>query len=259
MAVLAIGGTVAVVVVVVAVVVVPLVLLTPQTAQFRATFKKRCEAYGETSHICENKWAAFEQAYVGEDHCGFSEGNYDQLFAETNFKHPCGKTMFWSKTKDLVHEFTKKRDCFVTLEDTLLGSVLDGLEWCGKEGNKETYTQQCQKCQPNPVSSFWKTASTRFTQHACGEASVMLDGERKEPYNSNSFFGGVEVPNLQPSKVTHLTVVLVTKESWGSCTCESLGSLRKDLHQGIGCTCKAVARSHVEQCIEENTPCGACW
>lgn len=43
--------------------------------------------------------------------------------------------MFWSKTKNVVHDFTEKRDCFVTLEDTLLGSVLNGLTWCGKEGS----------------------------------------------------------------------------------------------------------------------------
>uniref|UniRef100_UPI0037E988CB ADP-ribosyl cyclase/cyclic ADP-ribose hydrolase 1-like n=1 Tax=Semicossyphus pulcher TaxID=241346 RepID=UPI0037E988CB len=260
------GGAVTVVVVVV----VLSVLLTPRTAKFKATFMKRCEAYGETSHICEQTLATFEQAYVGKDHSDFSEGNYDQLFAETNLKHPCGKTMFWSKREDLIHKFTGKGDCFIALKDTFLGHVLDGLKWCGKEGNKalsslsasgkkkkSQYEELHVKPKINPVTSFWNKASAKFAQHACGHVTAMLDGERKEPYDPKSFFGGVEVPNLQPSKVTHLTVVLVGKES--GCTCESLGSLRKDLHQSIGCTCKAVARSHVEQCIEENTPCGACW
>lgn len=43
--------------------------------------------------------------------------------------------MFWSKTKDMVHDFTGRRGCFTTMEDTLLGSVLDGLSWCGREGS----------------------------------------------------------------------------------------------------------------------------
>lgn len=43
--------------------------------------------------------------------------------------------MLWSKTKEMVHDFTKKKDCFITLEDTVLGFVLDGLTWCGKEGS----------------------------------------------------------------------------------------------------------------------------
>lgn len=50
--------------------------------------------------------------------------------------------MFWSKTKDLVHDFTEKKDCFLTLEDTLLGSVVDGLTWCGKEGSSGKTCQE---------------------------------------------------------------------------------------------------------------------
>lgn len=44
--------------------------------------------------------------------------------------------MFWSKTKTLVHDYVdKNKACFVTVENTLLGSVLDGLDWCGREGS----------------------------------------------------------------------------------------------------------------------------
>lgn len=44
--------------------------------------------------------------------------------------------MFWSKTKDVVHAYNGKTSCFVTMENTLLGSVLDNLKWCGKEGSE---------------------------------------------------------------------------------------------------------------------------
>lgn len=50
--------------------------------------------------------------------------------------------MFWSKTKDLVHDFTEKKDCFLTLEDTLLGSVVNDLTWCGKEGSSGKTCQE---------------------------------------------------------------------------------------------------------------------
>lgn len=44
--------------------------------------------------------------------------------------------MFWSKTKDMVHSYANRnKGCHVTMEDTLLGSVMDGLTWCGKEGS----------------------------------------------------------------------------------------------------------------------------
>ena len=48
--------------------------------------------------------------------------------------------LFWSKTKEIVHAFTEKRSCYVTLEDTLLGFLLDGLTWCGKNESQGTLT-----------------------------------------------------------------------------------------------------------------------
>ncbi|CAJ1082629.1 ADP-ribosyl cyclase/cyclic ADP-ribose hydrolase 1-like [Xyrichtys novacula] len=220
---------------------------------------RKCLEFPEEKQICENKWAAFKQAYIGKDKCSIIEENYDKLFAETPFKHPCSKTMFWSKTYELVHKYTEKTECLFTLEDTLLGYVLNGLSWCGEPGSNETLTDKCEDCRPNPVNSFWQVASRKFALHACEGASVMLDGERTEPYDSNSFFGSVEVPSLQSPQVKSLTVVLVNKESGRNCTCEALGSLRKDLDSRIGCTCKAVSKSQVEKCIEDDTPCGTCW
>ncbi|XP_041670464.1 ADP-ribosyl cyclase/cyclic ADP-ribose hydrolase 1-like isoform X2 [Cheilinus undulatus] len=167
-------------------------------------------------------------------------------------------TMFWSKTKDLVHKLTKNRDSFITLEDTLLGNVLDGQVWCGKAGNKEIYTK-CGSGEPNPVSSFWRAASTRFAEYACGNVTVMLDGEREEPYDSNSFFGSVEVPNLKPTRVARLTVVLVTEKNGNQCNKGALMKLKNMLTQkGIGYACKEVEKSQIEKCIQESSPRGAC-
>lgn len=49
-----------------------------------------------------------------------------------------GQTMLWSKTNELVHKYTAKdedkKDCF-TLEDTLLGYILNDERWCGKKGS----------------------------------------------------------------------------------------------------------------------------
>ena len=57
--------------------------------------------------------------------------------------------MFWSKTQPIVEGFTSRnKGHFVTIEKTMLGSVLDGLKklykryclgelnWCGKEGSQ---------------------------------------------------------------------------------------------------------------------------
>ncbi|XP_070784644.1 ADP-ribosyl cyclase/cyclic ADP-ribose hydrolase 1-like [Enoplosus armatus] len=253
----AIAIGVAVTTVVIVVVVPPAVLLSPRTGKFRETFMQRCEEFPQERQICEKTLAAFEQAYVGKESCNFPEKDYDPVLNDTPFTHPASMTMLWSKTKDLVREFTKKRDCFFILEDTLLGYVLDGQSWCGQEGSRATFTYRCERCTINPVSSFWSRASARFAAHASGEVTVMLDGGLDEPYSPDSVLARVEIPQLHHSKVTHLSVILLTDQK--NCDCESLQNLRKDLHHGIGCTCKAVTASHIQNCIAENKPCGTCW
>ncbi|KAM9337162.1 uncharacterized protein ABDE67_018468 [Symphorus nematophorus] len=62
--------------------------------------------------------------------------------------------MFWSKTNDLVHKYTENKDCF-TLEETLMGFILNGLTWCGEEGSNETISTGCpgrDVCEDNPGS-----------------------------------------------------------------------------------------------------------
>ncbi|XP_056880114.1 ADP-ribosyl cyclase/cyclic ADP-ribose hydrolase 1-like [Takifugu flavidus] len=114
--------------------------------------------------------------------------------------------MFWSKTERVVHAYNDKRKCFVMMEDTLLGSVLNNLIWCGKEGSNETFTWFCPKCdtyEDNPVRSFWTQGSAKFAEAAAGDATVMLNGSI--PFNNTSVFAKTEVPNLN-SAVTTLAV-----------------------------------------------------
>ena len=68
--------------------------------------------------------------------------------------------MFWSKTKEIVHAFTEKRSCYVTLEDTLLGFLLDNLTWCGKSGSQGTLTLTLQLLLLIIINSCW----TKTTQ-----------------------------------------------------------------------------------------------
>ncbi|XP_030622921.1 ADP-ribosyl cyclase/cyclic ADP-ribose hydrolase 1-like [Chanos chanos] len=145
---------------------------------------QRCEKYNEND--CQKIWTAFEQAYVGRDTCDVPVENYDTLIDTVKQEIQCDKTLFWSKSKDLAHAFTKKRKCKMTLEDTLLGYMLDGLTWCSKPGSEETLNCGCPewtKCGNNPVSSFWKRASANFAASTCGHASVLLNASAKPPYD----------------------------------------------------------------------------
>lgn len=213
---------------------------------------------------CQKVWTAFEQAYVGKDPCNVPPEAYNAFVAAAPIKTECNRMMFWSKTKDIVHDFTAKRDCYVTLEDIILGSVLDGLMWCGKEGSNDTFTTGCpgwSVCDNNPVRSFWNRASAAYAQVACGEVSVMLNGAIATPFSPTSTFASIEVKHFNPAIMKTLKVVLVTQEKGGTnCTNASLKDLQKELAEGIAYNCKEVAESQIHDCASHpEKPCGSCW
>ncbi|XP_008306381.1 ADP-ribosyl cyclase/cyclic ADP-ribose hydrolase 1-like [Cynoglossus semilaevis] len=244
------------------IVVVLMVVLINQQNDFRHTFISRCEGF--EGYDCKKLWKVFQQAYVGKSACKVPVEAYDPLLAEAPIQPACNRMMFWSRSKQVVHDFTEKTDCFITLEDTLLGSVLDGLSWCGKENSKETFTNNCpgwDECENNPVRSFWKKASAEYAHAACGGVTAMLNGSISPPYNSSSIFASVEVPRLNSTRVNSLTVVLVTQEnSVSNCTNGSFEVLQKDLDEGIKYKCKEVALSWLQKCGSKPNPtCGPCW
>lgn len=235
---------------------------TSEHETFKQTFMSRCEGFGGSN--CSQIWSAFEQAYVGKDACMVPPEAYNALLKAAPFTPACNRMLFWSKTKDVVHEFTEKRSCHVTLEDSLLGSVLDGLTWCGKEGSKETFTSGCpgwSDCDNNTVRSFWNKASEAFAQVACGDVSVMLNGSIVTPFSPASIFGSIEIKHFNPAVMRKLSVVLVTQEKEVSnCTNASLKDLQKELAQGIAYSCQEVAESRIEECASSpEIACGACW
>ncbi|CAI5672759.1 unnamed protein product [Oreochromis niloticus] len=232
----------------------------------KSTFFSRCEKFNE--HDCKKLWDLFEQAYVNKDPCNVPVEAYDPLIAAAPFKPQCNKMMFWSKTKDVVHDLTAKRkDCFVTLEDTPLGSILDGLTWCGKEGSKDTFNYWCPECENNPrvertaVRSFWRRISAAFADVACGDVTAMLNGLVNDPFNSTSIFASIEVPRFKASRVKKLNVVMVIqKNAKSNCNHSSLNNLRQSLDKGITYSCKDVSESRIQECgAKPEIACGACW
>uniref|UniRef100_A0AAX7T851 ADP-ribosyl cyclase/cyclic ADP-ribose hydrolase n=1 Tax=Astatotilapia calliptera TaxID=8154 RepID=A0AAX7T851_ASTCA len=288
-----------VIVVLIVIVIIAVVLgltLRQNKSEFKSTFLSRCEKFNQTD--CQKVWDAFEQAYVNKDPCKVAVEAYDPLIVAAPFKPQCNRMMFWSKTKDVVHGFTEKRDCFVTLEDTLLGSVLDGLTWCGKEGSKGTFTTGCpgwSECENNPVRSFWRRISAAFADVACGDVTAMLSGSIDTPFNptrkkapaesgsgrgiccnrledstkdmlwktarDNNIFASIEVVRFQASRIKSLNVVMVLQQNAKSnCTDPSLKNLRQTLDTGITYSCKDVPESRIQECgAKPEIACGACW
>ncbi|KAK2859659.1 hypothetical protein Q5P01_004279 [Channa striata] len=206
---------------------------------FQQTFLRRCEAF--KGYDCQNVWEAFTRAYVGRDPCRVPAEAYDPLIAAVPFVPACNRMMFWSKTSHVVHDFTEKKNCFITLEDTLLGFVLNNLTWCGKEGSRETFTTMCpswRDCENNSVGSFWNRASAAFADVACGDVTAMLNGSLSTPFSSASIFGKIE-DKLHERLSKRFAKRAARRITYG---------------------CKEVAQSRIQECSSNpETPCGDCW
>ncbi|XP_034022607.1 ADP-ribosyl cyclase/cyclic ADP-ribose hydrolase 1-like [Thalassophryne amazonica] len=249
---------------VVVVIVAVALALRPKTHTFKSLFIDRCNKHTKKRNDCQKVYSAFAQAYIEQDPCRVSMDAYDPLVASAPFEPACNRMMFWSRTKDVVHDFTEKKDCFVTLEDTLLGSVLDGLTWCGKEGSRETFTTGCpgwDECVNNPVRSFWTRVSAAFADVACGDVTAMLNGSIRTPFSPSSIFGSIEVVRFNATRVKSLEVVLVSdRTEVANCTSSSFEDLQKVLDKEIKYNCNEVTHVELEECSADvEKPCGACW
>ncbi|XP_021167201.2 ADP-ribosyl cyclase/cyclic ADP-ribose hydrolase 1 [Fundulus heteroclitus] len=231
--------------------------------EFKQTFIQRCQKF--SGYNCQTIWDVFQQAFVNRDPCEVLPKAYDPLFLLVPLKAPCNTLMFWSGANYVAHNFTKKNHCFKTMEDFMLGSVLNDQKWCGKKGSNETYNTGCPNgtaCDKYPVDFFWRRSSAAFGDAACGNVTVMLNGSYSSPFRETSVFATVELKRFEFPRVKHLTAVLVIQENSDTdCSNDSLKKLEKELRdKGIGYRCSAVTQSHLEKCASDpDKPCGACW
>ncbi|XP_057560638.1 ADP-ribosyl cyclase/cyclic ADP-ribose hydrolase 1 [Hippopotamus amphibius kiboko] len=184
------------------------------TAHFREIVLERCDTYprsvppGLRNRNCQQITDAFWNAFISKDPCSAREEDYYPLMKLVNQTVPCDKIIFWSKTKEFAHEYTKGHQGLFTLEDTLLGYIADNLTWCGDAGSPEMNYQSCphwkKDCSTNFISVFWDLLSKRFAENACGVVQVLLNGSISNTFDERSTFGRVEVPNLNPVNVRKL-------------------------------------------------------
>ncbi|XP_015231240.1 PREDICTED: ADP-ribosyl cyclase/cyclic ADP-ribose hydrolase 1-like [Cyprinodon variegatus] len=238
------------------------VSLSRRGNEFKNTFMQRCEKF--EGYNCTEIWDAFQKAYVDRDQCDVPPEAYDSLIEAAPLETSCNRMMFWSKTKDVAQDLAAKGDCFLTVERTLLGSVLDGLTWCGKRGSDETLTTGCpewNECVKNPVRSFWNRVSAAFGDAACGDVTAMLNASIPTPFDPKSIFASIEVKRFKSSKVKKLDIVLVTEmNSVTNCTNKSLQDLQNMLDKGIIYSCLEVQKSQIQKCSSDpNKSCGSCW
>ncbi|XP_016348821.1 ADP-ribosyl cyclase/cyclic ADP-ribose hydrolase 1 [Sinocyclocheilus anshuiensis] len=178
----------------------------------------RCFEYVTLANLnprynCEKIWQEFEMAVVRSSPCDVRVKDYQKMFQVITQTLPCGKLLFWSKTRDLMHSYVAVTGSFWTLEDTLLGFMFNDLIWCGQQERERGFDyQSCPKwsaCLNHPVYSLWKQASQNFAMAACGNITVLLNGSIHHAFNKKSMFGSVELENLNPRMVTHVHIKVI--------------------------------------------------
>ncbi|XP_066135129.1 ADP-ribosyl cyclase/cyclic ADP-ribose hydrolase 1-like [Saccopteryx bilineata] len=222
------------------------------TSHFSEIVLGRCYTYTqvlrpELRHKnCQKIWKAFMNAFLSKDPCDSTEQDYQPLMELTNQSVPCHKTVLWSKSSELAHQYTGiLRDMF-TLEDTLLGYMADGLTWCGDKGSSEMNYQSCplvgKNCTRNAITVFWAIVSKRFVENACGEVQVVLNGSISNTFDKNSTFGLVEIHHLNPLRVPKLQAWVMHDLDGAhshSCSSPSINDLKLILNRrNITFTCQ---------------------
>jgi hypothetical protein len=72
--------------------------------------------------------------------------------------------MFWSGTYGIAHAYAAHGINYITLEDTLAVTMVNGLTWCGKAGTEGFDFETCPYvCKDNKWAdfAFWGLASQR--------------------------------------------------------------------------------------------------
>ncbi|XP_077157638.1 ADP-ribosyl cyclase/cyclic ADP-ribose hydrolase 1 [Paroedura picta] len=195
---------------------------------------------------CHKIWELLQAAFIYKHPCSIREEDYQPLMDLASHSIPCNKSLFWSKTQNLAHRYTKVNHDFFTLEDSLLGYVADGISWCGSSNHPGIDYNSCPRwteCESSPVSMYWKMASKVFAGAACGTVQVMLNGSIENgAFRNNSIFGSVEVLNLDPDKVSTVQVWLmhdIEGTQSESCAGPSIKTLKSVLeNRKISLTCK---------------------
>ncbi|XP_040191156.1 ADP-ribosyl cyclase/cyclic ADP-ribose hydrolase 1 [Rana temporaria] len=182
---------------------------------------------------CNRIWQELTDAVFRKDPCKITEEDYQKLAQVTGQKVPCDKSLLWSRTNDLVHRYTKATESFMTLEDTFLGFIFNGLMWCGKTASPGMNFKVCpawNECTNNSQSSFWKMASATFAKASCGTVNVMLNGSTDGAIaRTESILRTVEIPSMNPNTVSNVKLWVIDDiegQDKNSCNSESLLELQ---------------------------------
>jgi len=202
---------------------------------------------------CTLIWWSFQQAFMGKNPLTIATSDFAPYFQAAS--HPVPRTMFWTGSDklaydpdggiddnsttfydlDLVHELSDGGQHFWTLEDTMWGYLLNGLNFCGADVDQQgstlfNYTYCPSFGSPGSVIIFWNAASQFFASLAKGPVWMVARASirNNQPYliyrttalgNTNtsagifpSIFATYELPNVNAALVTSFNLWVVVND-----------------------------------------------
>ncbi|XP_078071184.1 ADP-ribosyl cyclase/cyclic ADP-ribose hydrolase 2 isoform X2 [Mustelus asterias] len=187
------------------------------TAKLKEIMIGRCFNYLGTinpnagNKDCSKLWEAFLRAFSEKDPCKITKEDYKPFLNMADHDIPIGQSIFWSQTKELILQYTDVTHKVMPLENTLIGFMLDGLNWCGKLSSPGPNYEACPEwnsCTNHSMGSFWRAASENYAMKAQGEVTVLLNGSANA-FRENSIFREIELGKLDSKRVTsvHLWIM----------------------------------------------------
>ncbi|CAL8079667.1 unnamed protein product [Calicophoron daubneyi] len=164
---------------------------------------------------CQELWTKFEGVVTDkklQSTCEMSPNQYDSLVNWLfSFVNKITKPVLWTKTKNIVDGLCRDLEMCTSVEGTLPGYILDGLDWCDTTltGNM-TYGTNCGCSRKSKfVYAFWKSVSNAYSKKISGDIQIILNGSIEKPFDATRTLGSVELPNLEYPRIQKTTVYLV--------------------------------------------------
>lgn len=205
-------------------------------------FIGRCMDYQTTLHKpsfcpigskdCSDLWKKFVSAFNNtSSQCNVSVSSYDDFIKAADL-NITGKQLFWSGVRGFAQRFSEDGLRYTTLEDTLIGYLINGLNFCGGTAggnpNVPCPRRNATTC-PSPASAgFWTSASINFAKKAAGEVYVLLNATNNPIIKNTSTFWTFELPQWRKGVVTKLTAYLINESPESVEACKEDKSI-KDL------------------------------
>jgi len=220
---------------------------------------------------CESIYDNFTSVYIGKDPTAILPSDFQPFLKLGYHPVPVNKSMFWTGSssvtynpnsvpnRDLVHEYSYYGYRYWTLEDTMWGSMINGLSFCGASleyqalNNSIFNFSTCMSYGQNGSShNYWNAASAQFAQTARGDVYMLGYANNRRIYRtgtdpdypgeSPSVFASVEIYNLNASQITKFTALIIPNSQYPQekCGSGSVAQMQRDLTLIAGIPAKNV-------------------